>query len=99
MNDEIVFVFNSEELEREKEAAEASRQLVWLSVRDLAFKLSVTERQVRRWQQRKRIPYHKVANRILFLLEEVEPALSRISHLTDKNKESEEEFFRRIGIY
>ncbi len=98
MEDEIIFVFTDEELQREKEAAEASRCLVWLTVLDMAHKLGATERQVRRWQQRKRIPYHKVANRILFLWEEVEPVLSSISHLIERNKESEEEFFKRIGI-
>lgn len=99
MNNEIICVFTDEEVQREKEAAEASRKLVWLSVRDLARRLSVTERQIRRWQQQKRIPYHKVANRILFLWEQIEPILSRISHLIERNKTSEEEFFKRIGIF
>lgn len=84
MEDEIIFVFTDEELQREKEAAEASRKLVWLSVRDLALKLTVTERQIRRWQQKRRIPYHKVANRVLFLWEEVEPKLSKINYLLER---------------
>lgn len=98
MEDEKILVFTDEELKREKEAAEASRQLVWLSVRDLAQKLSVTERQIRRWQQKKRIPFHKVANRILFLWEQIEPILPRISHLVERNRESEAEFYKKIGL-
>lgn len=85
MEEEPIYIFTDEELQREKDAAEASRELVWFSVRDLAQKLSVTERQIRRWQQKRRIPYHKVANRILFLWEEVEPKLSKIYYLIERS--------------
>lgn len=97
MNDEIM-TFNEEEIQRENDAAEASRKLVWLSVRDLAKRLSVTERQIRRWQQKRRIPFYKVANRIMFLWEFVEPALPGIAHLIERTN-SAEDCCKKFGIY
>lgn len=67
-----------EEIQQNREIAEASRAIKWVSVRELARLLMVSEPRIRRWARKRRIPWHKVGNRVLFLWLEIEPLIPMI---------------------
>lgn len=77
MEDEI-YSLTPEEIQQNKEAAEAGRRIKWVSVRELAQLLMVSEPQIRRWARKRRIPWHKIGNRVLFMWLEIEPLIPMI---------------------
>lgn len=66
------------EAERERTAAEEGRKIRWLSVREMSLLLKVSEARIRRWARKRRLPWHKVGNRVLFMWLEIEPLIPAI---------------------
>lgn len=83
MNDENddIPVLTPEEIEQNRQAAEMSRLIPWMSAQDLAERLHVSITQIYRWTRKGRLPCHKASHRLLYLWCEIEPRLPRIWHL------------------
>lgn len=56
-----------EEQEAERIGAEMGREIPWLTVKDVCQRLLLSSAQVYRYCRKRKIPFHKVGNRLLFL--------------------------------
>jgi excisionase family DNA binding protein len=61
--------------------AKPAEKVPYLSARELAALLHVSEAQVRRWARRGRIKSYKIGNLVRFLWWDIEPAIPRLWHL------------------
>ncbi len=79
-NDDV-YTLTPEEIEQNRQVAEMSRLIPWMSAQDVADRLHVSITQVYRWVRKGRLPCRKASHRLLFLWLEIEPILPRLWHL------------------
>jgi len=80
-DDENHEILTPEEIEQNRQVAEMSRQIPWMSAQDVAERLHVSITQIYRWSRKGRLPCRKASHRLLYLWFEIEPHLPRIWHL------------------